>query len=103
MAMTEKIRAIVFQDAGQWVAQCIEVDVAAQGSTVDEAVERLGSLLNSEADYTQKRFGKPFAGIDPAPARFEAMWERCSKSFMSRPTIDVPIDGRAKVDLALCA
>lgn len=99
----ERIRAIVFQDAGQWVAQCIEVDVAAQGGNVDEAVERLEAVLNSEARYTEKKFGKPFAGIDPAPARFQEMWEKCSKSFGPRHSVQVPANGHAQVDLALCA
>lgn len=103
MAELETIRAIVFQDHGQWVAQCIEVDVAAQGVNVDEAVERLEAALTYEADYTRKRFGTSFKGIDPAPAYFEQMWEKCSKSFGPRQTVHVQADGHARVDLALCA
>lgn len=74
------LRAVVFQDSGYWIAQCIEVDVAAQGGSVDEAVERLESLLTYEAQYTERRFGKPFAGIDPAPARFQKMWDIKTRS-----------------------
>lgn len=101
MAEIDTIRAIVFQDAGQWIAQCIEVDVAAQGGTVDEAVERLESLIASEADYTQKRFGKAFAGIAPAPARFEAMWQGRSKNFEAQEHVQPPSEGPAKVQIAL--
>lgn len=103
MTEIETIRAIVFQDSGQWVVQCIEIDVAAQGASVDEAVERLEAALAYEAKYTREKFGKSFQGIDPAPAHFQKMWENCSKSFGPRQNVHVPADGHARVDLALCA
>jgi len=101
--MLERIRAIVFLDSGQWVAQCIEVDVAAQGSNLDEAVQRLEAVLLSEAEFTQQRHGQAFAGIDPAPAYYEEMWQKCSKSFGPRREMRVRGDGQAQVDFALCA
>ena len=103
MAEIDTIRAIVFQEGRYWIAQCIEVDVAAQGNNLDEAVERLEAALNYEADYTRAKFGEVFKGIDPAPDRYQKMLENCSKSFVLSQTVHVEADGHARVDLKLCA
>jgi predicted RNase H-like HicB family nuclease len=43
--MKEKFTASIWQEDEWFVAQCIEVDVASQGSTEDEALENLRYAL----------------------------------------------------------
>jgi predicted RNase H-like HicB family nuclease len=44
--MKQKFTASIWQEDGWFVAQCVEVDVASQGKTEDEALENLRALWN---------------------------------------------------------
>jgi len=39
------LRVLLFPDSGAWVAQCLELDVCAQGCTEEQAVANLGETL----------------------------------------------------------
>jgi hypothetical protein len=82
---TITIRVIVFQDNGLWVAQCLEHDIGAQAPDIDTLNDRLRVALLSEFKESMTRNGAPFAGIDPAPERFQLMWERRARSVDVRP------------------
>ena len=75
-----KIRVIVFKDGDQWVAQCLEYDIGAQSSDLDALNERLFVVLKAELRESLEHGGKPFEGIEPAPKRFEMMWDRRVRS-----------------------
>jgi predicted RNase H-like HicB family nuclease len=45
MLMKRKLTSSVWQEAGWFVAQCLEVDVASQGETVEEALLNLQEAL----------------------------------------------------------
>jgi hypothetical protein len=77
---SETIRAIVFQDNGMWVAQCLEYDIGAQANDLDTLHDRLKVTLRAEFLQSMERYNKPFDGIGPAPERFFRMWERRSRS-----------------------
>ena len=79
------IRVIVFQDDDMWVAQCLEYDIGAQAADVDTLNARLMVALRAEFKESMERHGKPFVGIDRAPERFQAMWERRARSFDVSP------------------
>lgn len=77
---TISMRVIVFKDDGQWVAQCLEHDIGAQGPDVDTLMTRLEVVLKAECKASLDKGQEAFAGIDPAPARFQQMWERRARS-----------------------
>jgi hypothetical protein len=81
----ETIRVIVFQDSGMWVAQCLEYDIGAQAEDIDTLNTRLEVVLRAEFEASMKKHGKPFAGIDPAPQRFQLMWEHRTRSIDVNP------------------
>lgn len=85
MKVERAIRVIVFQDDGQWVAQCLEFDIGAQAADLDTLSDRFKVVLAAEFKESMERHGKPFEGIDPAPERFVAMWERRSRSLQVDP------------------
>ena len=58
--MKQKFSASIWQEDEWFVAQCIEVDVASQGKTEDEALENLRDAL-------EVHFTPPVA--TPSPAR----------------------------------
>jgi hypothetical protein len=74
------IRVIVFQDNGMWVAQCLEHDIGAQAEDIDTLSARLEVVLRAEFNASMEKHGKPFVGIDPAPERFQLMWEHRTRS-----------------------
>lgn len=82
---TITLRVVVFQDSGQWVAQCLEHDIGAQASDIDTLNDRLRVVLLSEFKESVARNGVPFGGIEPAPERFQLMWERRARSVDVRP------------------
>jgi hypothetical protein len=74
------VRVLVFQDEGSWVAQCLEYDIGAQARDIDTLRDRLIVALNAELRESLERHGQPFAGIEPAPERFQLMWEHRARS-----------------------
>ncbi len=90
------IRAILFQQGDLWVGQCLEHDIGAQGDSLEQVQTRLRLAIVAEGRESERRFGKPFANIPPAPAYFEEKWNKRAGGF--QPT--QPIEG---VELALCA
>lgn len=103
MEKKEVIRAIVYREGSEWVAQCLEVDIAAQAPDLKQLQERLEATLVLEAQQSKGPDGRPFKGIDPAPEHFQKMWEtRAGALKPVNPALAV-IDGTATVDLALCA
>ena len=100
--MPDTIRVVMFEEAGQWVAQCLEYDIAAQGPDLDSLNERLDVILKAELRESLARHGTPFAGIGPAPDRYQRMWDRRVRS------LDVTTNAKARegaptLDFALVA
>ena len=84
---TIAIRVVVFKDDGNWVAQCLEYDIGAQAESMDLLNDRLKVVLMAEFKESMERHQAPFAGIDPAPERFQRMWERRAQSFKVSPAL----------------
>lgn len=72
--MNQTIRIVLFEDGGHFVAQALEVDVAAQGRTVEEARARLHVALCAEADEMALE-GRNLLDLGPAPAPFHALYD----------------------------
>lgn len=99
-AETNTIRAIVFNEEGQWVAQCLEFDICAQADDLDTLSERLAVTLKAELKESLERHGKPFAGIAPAPKQFHTMWERRPRSVEVNATPSAKTTDRPVLNLA---
>ncbi|MEA3030282.1 MAG: hypothetical protein QOG13_1607 [Sphingomonadales bacterium] len=77
------IRAIAFREGEAWVAQCIDHDISSQGKTFPDAMRRLTAAVNAECEYTLEKHGEEFAGIDPAPEKFEQMFIDAEQSLQA--------------------
>jgi hypothetical protein len=100
---TISIRVVVFHDEGQWVAQCLEYDIGAQADDIDTLTDRLKVVLHAECKESIERNGSPFAGIEPAPERFQNMWERRARSVDVTPTPWMAANKSASLRYALVA
>lgn len=57
--MTRNFNAVVFIDGDWYVAQCLDVDIASQGKTEEEAMENLNEAL-------MLHFTPPVATLPPS-------------------------------------
>ncbi len=62
--MTQNFNAVIVKDGDWYVAQCLEVDVASQGETEDEALKNLNEAL-------LLHFTPPMATVLPNVRHFE--------------------------------
>jgi len=100
MAKLDELRVVVFQDGDLWVAQCLEYDIGAQGSTLPELRSRFEATLNAERAESVKAHGAAFAGIEAAPPMYEDMWNKCGGIiYVPAAPVSSPIPFR----MAMCA
>jgi hypothetical protein len=96
-----RFRVLLRKEGRQWVAQCLEKDIAAQGRTVRDAMTSfLNTLLGQLAvDLAHKQV--PFEGLAAAPDYYEEMWSEGAR--LERPPVVIPDDLRAKLPPAFMA
>ena len=69
------VRIIVFKNGEKFVAQALEVDIAAQGETPEEASRRLDVALKAEAREAKAAGRELFDMIGPAPEMMRVLYE----------------------------
>ena len=79
LAMVESLslRAVVFQEEGTWIAQCLEYDLCTSAKDRRELTRKLASQLRLQMMLDLARGKKPFQDLPRAPQRF---WEMYSGS-----------------------
>ena len=78
-----ELRFIIFQEADQWVGQCLEHDIGAQAEDMDTLLDYLEVAIQAES---------PLDKIEPAPRYFHELWDRSTKTITpSRPVPDVTL------------
>lgn len=68
------VRVVTFKEGNLFVAQALEVDVCAQGSTADEANRRLLATIRIE-EREAIAAGRNLFDIGPAPHPFHVLYE----------------------------
>ncbi len=63
MSEETRLRVIVFREADNWVAHCLEYAISAQARDLDEVKARFEVALHADLAESMRRYGKPFAGI----------------------------------------
>ncbi len=70
------ISAVVFQEEGWLVAQCLEYDIAAQAKTLKDLEYELGRLLIAHIVLNTDAELVPFDALPPAPQIYWEMFEQ---------------------------
>jgi hypothetical protein len=92
MEGNEMLRVLVFQEGGDWVAQCLEYDICTHAQDEESLSKRFSALLEVEYNISMRECGKPFAGIEPAPEEYQAMWPKADDgSFIETPAGSVEL------------
>ena len=75
MVTTRHISAVLFQEGEQWVAQCLEYDIAAQAETLKELVEyELQRVLVGHISVSLETGRVPFENVPAAPREYWDLW-----------------------------
>ena len=75
MSNLAKLRVIVFDDGGLFVAQCLDHDIVAQAESLDEALDRLELTIEAEIAM---RASSDLNGIPRAPNYYQELWKNPS-------------------------
>jgi hypothetical protein len=87
MAEPMTIRAVVFEDRGWWVAQCLESDLCSSAKDRKELIRKLTAQLRLQITLDLSKGRKPFDSLPRAPQKFWDMYSAGSA------TEEVPIRG----------
>jgi hypothetical protein len=79
----KQLRVVAFREGDAWIAQCVDYDLSVQGADLAQVKRRMTALIKLEADFTTKNSGECFAGLEPAPDYFQAMFEQAEESLVS--------------------
>lgn len=74
MVESLSIRAVVFQDSGRWIAQCLEYDLCTSAKDRKELTRKLVSQLRLQIVLDLSRGKRPFQDFPRAPQRFWEMY-----------------------------
>jgi len=66
-----RLRLVIFQDGpGSWHAHGLEHDLAAEGSTIGQAVRSLTRMMQAHAAYDMRHHHPPLVAFPPAAQRY---------------------------------
>ena len=69
------IRAVLFQESGNWCGQCLEHDIAAEAPTLEALKSELEQILSIQAEISLEHGQEPYSSLPRAPAKYFAMYE----------------------------
>ena len=65
----QKVHVVLWQDGGQWVAWCLEYDVASQGNSEQHAMEMIQEAVELHIeDMTPEELEAEFIPVESTPA-----------------------------------
>ncbi len=79
------LNALVFQEEGLWVAQCLEHDLVSCAETLQELPGELERQVRGVVAADLEAGRRPFAAFEPAPPRYWALFDSIRRSGSSRP------------------
>jgi hypothetical protein len=82
-----EVHIVVYQQGGQWLAQCLEYDIGAQANCVDDVLYELQRALIGR-ELAAQRFG--IDGVEPLPAAPQRFWDMWKQARITVPAEDEP-------------
>lgn len=73
MPRHQQVRAVIFKDEDQWVAQCLEHDICVQAPRLDQILPHLKTAVELEGGDLER--------LPAAPDQFFKMWPHRSELF----------------------
>lgn len=86
---TFEITVVLYPEDGFWIAQGLEFDITARGTSPSDASERFNSKVGAELVMSLETGDtSPLSGVEPAPQRF---WDMYKKAKMEVVTEEMPL------------
>lgn len=79
--MIDKLSVLLFHECDRWVAQCLELDISAQGETIDDVQYEFERTLFGELAIRRLDFSE----LPAAPDRYWKRWDAAKRLEDSRP------------------
>lgn len=83
--MTFNLRVLLFQEDKTWVAQCLEWDIAAQGKTLDDALNSFEQTFVGQIVLDIEGGRKPLASTPRSPKEYQGMFKKAKKLVDKKP------------------
>jgi hypothetical protein len=96
----EHIRVIVYREGEVYVAQCLEHDIATQGSDITGVLARLELTIDAECAVSKEAGGQAFDNIPAAPNYFHTLWDKRS---LTLTHVKMPVGHHYRMEVALAA
>lgn len=90
---TAVLRVLVVRQGRQWLAQGLEYDLAAQGTTNRAAIRSFVRIFRARIERDRKLGREPLSGIPQAPERFLEAWKVSAQRPRWRPATSVEFGG----------
>lgn len=84
--MAEPLRVVVLKDGDLYIAQCLEIDIAAQGTNKADAIRRLYETVQAERNLALEE-GRDVMNIGPAPRSFHLLYDSNAGSRTELPMV----------------
>lgn len=85
----DQIRVLVFKNNDNYIAQCLEYDIAVQGQTLEELEERFVCTIMAYALSSLENDEAPFSQVPETPQEF---WEKYGRARPFRDPLLLPPD-----------
>lgn len=88
------------QKSGYWFAQCLDHNIAAEGSTLEEARENWAELFESHLRVAKKLKREPFTDIGEVPEKYiELHEEKCEVEKQEPVPLRITVTDRKDVNI----
>ena len=67
-----RLRAVLYQEDGLWIAHALEMDLIGTGSTESAALRELRGNVEAQLSFATQEGTNPFR---PAPQEIQSLWE----------------------------
>lgn len=84
---------LLLKEGDQWVAQCLEHDIAAQGKEIDDALTAFAVIWRAQLLEDVNDGREPFSTSGPAPEHYFILARRAKRVQTRVPqlSLDVPV------------
>jgi hypothetical protein len=93
--------AVLFEDRGWWVAQCLEHNLTASSKDPRELHGKLETVLKVQIEADLEAGTAPFSTLPPAPRRYWTLFQSAEPWRLDGSTEDLPAGAPAWTELAI--
>lgn len=95
------VHAVLFEDRGWWVAQCLEHNLTASSKNPLTLPKKLETVLKVQIEADLEAGKVPFSTLPPTPSRFWMLFQNAEPWGLDEPTAELPVGAPAWTELTV--